>query len=140
MFSFVDGQIMQFIECIHSKLNGISLDIHSLDVQIWQSVEHFGQIHRLFEMMIKKASSIYYEHFFDFLRLHPNAFDLIENVQAIRRNRSSVKWKAIDLLVKWLLIKSSSADRPKFFNISYSIHAKDEKSMLIDKIKEVIKF
>lgn len=122
---------MQFIECVHSKLNAISLCIRPISVQIWQSMEHFGQIHRLFEMLAKKCVVFWSENFSEILRFYPKAFDLFKNVQLI----STYKYEKDDLLIKWLLdLEPLPEQKPKFIKFSTGW---DGISIIIDKIKEV---
>lgn len=132
-FSFLDGQVAQFMKCILPKLNGISLFFRHNKIPIWQSLEYFGQIQRLLEMLAGKASSFCDDNLFNFLRSNPNAYTLIENIQSIKEIKLYDE-EDIDLLIKWL-IKSRNDKKPK--SLKFAMGNSSSISMLINKIKEV---
>jgi hypothetical protein len=63
---------MHFIECIQSKLNGISLSYDFIHIHPWHSTEQIRQTRRLFEMLAPKATSFSHHQLTRFLRIDPN--------------------------------------------------------------------
>lgn len=82
--------------------------------------------------MLAKKAVLMRSYFGNFLRSHPNADAIIENVQLL--STEMYKVDDVDVFIKWL-IKCRPDKKPKFLDF---FQAENTKFILIDKIKEVI--
>lgn len=123
---------MQFIECIQSKFeeDGIILKFNRINIQMCHTMEQIGQLQRLFEILAQNAISFCNGPFLDSFRYYH--YDDLPPVGKIGEREMD-----IDLLVQWLN-KARPDQKPKFLKFMLHIGEKKAKSILIDRIKEVI--